>query len=148
MKKSKKKQRVMAQLFTAANLLQQKSGKALNGLTLRQYMLLTSLYGLPDKKAGLSQLADAFGGTRQNAKQLADALAAKGFAEISASPADKRGVIVSLTPTAEEFLRQNEDAGEEILAPAFKGIGEKTLDGAIECLDRLIANLQNGDRQK
>ena len=53
MKKSKKKQRVMAQLFTAANLLQQKSGKALNGLTLRQYMLLTSLYGLPDKKAGL-----------------------------------------------------------------------------------------------
>ena len=148
MKKSKKKQRVMAQLFTAANLLQQKSGKALNGLTLRQYMLLTSLYGLPDKKAGLSQLADAFGGTRQNAKQLADALAAKGFAEISASPADKRGVIVSLTPTAEEFLRQNEDAGEEILAPAFKGIGENLWAGAFECPEGRNPNRKNEPRKK
>ena len=43
MKKSKKKQLIMTMLFQAANLWQKKCNDTANGLTLRQFMLLSAI---------------------------------------------------------------------------------------------------------
>lgn len=76
MKKSRKKQLIAEYLFRTANLLQKQSVR--DGLTLRQAMLLGTLEEA-EGSANLSDLSERFGCTRQNIRQLVDALASKGF---------------------------------------------------------------------
>ncbi len=141
MKKSKKKQLIMNMIFRVSNLWQQKGCETDSGLTLRQFMLLATVRDMPEKKTNLSALSEAFGGSRQNVRQLVSALTRKEFLHTEQSAADKRETLVSLTDKAAAYFSENENAGEEIIRPVFAGIGEKTLDGALECLEKMIKNL-------
>lgn len=140
MKKSKKKQRIAEYIFRTVNLLQQKSGKAENGLTLRQQMLLDAMRVMP-QKTNLSALAERFGGSRQNLRQLVGALSAKGFVRTERSERDKRELIVSLTDKAEQ-CKETDEGEDGALQTVFKGIGEKNLDGALACLEQMMENLE------
>lgn len=141
MKKSKKKQAILELLFLVANLLPRQCKAMPGGLTLRQYMLLSSMKEM--QSANLSSLSKVFGGTRQNIRQLVDALHEKGYVILAQSEYDKREIRVSLTEKALQFFAENEDADEILLQPAFKGIGEKSLDGAMQCLEKMAANLES-----
>ncbi len=143
MKKSKKKQLVMSMIFRVANLWQQKSAGMPDGMTLRQFMLLATLRNFPDKKTNLSALSEKFGGTRQNVRQLVNALAGKGFVCMEQSDKDRRETMISLTDKAKTFFDENETAGEDLIQPVFAGVGEKSLDGALECLETMLANLED-----
>ena len=146
MKKSKKRQLIMNMLFQAVNLWQQRNTKeSEDGLTLRQFMLLSALKENEKQKINLSALAESFGGSRQNARQLATVLARKGFLCIEQSEADKREMLISLTEKGRACFDENEDAEDALIRPVFAGIGEKTLDGAMECLEIMIKNLSEED---
>ena len=139
MKKSKKKQLVMSMIFRVANLWQQKSAGMPDGMTLRQFMLLATLRNFPDKMTNLSALSEKFGGTRQTV----NALAGKGFVCMEQSDKDRRETMISLTDKAKTFFDENETAGEDLIQPVFAGVGEKSLDGALECLETMLANLED-----
>ena len=141
MKKSKKKQMILEMIFRAANLWQQRGGKMPGGLTLRQFMLLATMKNMP--QTNLTSLSKAFGGTRQNIRQLVNALYEKGYVQIGQSETDRREIRVGLTDKAKEYFAENENADDDLLQPVFKGIGEKSMDGAMECLEKIIANLEN-----
>ena len=145
MKKAKKKNMILGMIFRIANAWQQKSNSLLGELTLRQFMLLAAMKDMPQTSANLSQLAHAFGGTRQNVRQLVGSLSDKGFVQTGPSDKDKRELLVSLTDKAHAFFAENEDAGDELFSPAFKGVGEKSMDGAIACLSKMIPNLDGDD---
>lgn len=142
MKKSKKKQLIMNMLFQVVNLWQQRNAKtSQEELTLRQFMLLSALKETEKQKINLSALAESFGGSRQNARQLATVLARKGFIRLEQSESDKREMLISLTDKGQACFDENGGAEEELIRPVFAGIGEKTLDGAMECLESMIENL-------
>ena len=133
MKKSRKKQLIAEYLFHTANLLQKQSVR--DGLTLRQAMLLGTLEEA-EGSANLSDLSERFGCTRQNIRQLVDALASKGFVRTGKAADDKRETLVIL---AEGAAQENT---AEVISSVFKGIGEKQLDGALECLEKMMENLK------
>lgn len=140
MKKLKKKQLIMAMMFRIVNLWQPLAGKALDELTLRQYMLLMAMRSFPENSMNLSMLAETFGGTRQNVRQLLTSLAEKEYVRFTPPETDKRELRVSLTEKAFAFFRDHEEH-DELFDPAFDGIGEKTLDAAIECLEQILKNI-------
>lgn len=86
--------------------------------------------------ANLSDLSERFGCTRQNIRQLVDALASKGFVRTEKAADDKRETLVIL---AEGAAQENT---AEVISSVFKGIGEKQLDGALECLEKMMENLK------
>ena len=133
MKKSRKKQLIAEYLFHTANLLQKQSVR--DGLTLRQAMLLGTLEEA-EGSANLSDLSERFGCTRQNIRQLVDALASKGFVRTEKAADDKRETLVIL---AEGAAQENT---AEVISSVFKGIGEKQLDGTLECLEKMMENLK------
>lgn len=133
MKKSRKKQLIAEYLFRTANLLQKQSLR--DGLTLRQAMLLGTLEEA-EGSANLSDLSERFGCTRQNIRQLVDALASKGFVRTEKAADDKRETLVIL---AEGAAQENT---AEVISSVFKGIGEKQLDGTLECLEKMMENLK------
>ena len=104
MKKAKKKNMILGMIFRIANAWQQKSNSLLGELTLRQFMLLAAMKDMPQTSANLSQLAHAFGGTRQNVRQLVGSLSDKGFVQTGPSDKDKRELLVSLTDKAHAFF--------------------------------------------
>ena len=133
MKKSRKKQLIAEYLFRTANLLQKQSVR--DGLTLRQAMLLGTLEEA-EGSANLSDLSERFGCTRQNIRQLVDALASKGFVRTEKAADDKRETLVIL---AEGAAQENT---AEVISSVFKGIGEKQLDGTLEWLEKMMDNLK------
>lgn len=145
MKKSKKRQLIMNMLFQVVNLWQQKNTEGSEGLTLRQFMLLSSLKEIDRQKVNLSALAEAFGGSRQNVRQLVTVLARKEFIRIEQSGADKRELLVSLTEKGAACFAEGESAEDDLIRPVFAGINEKALDGTMECLESMIANLEAAD---
>ena len=148
MKKSKKRQLITNMLFRAVNLWQQKNTAGTDGITLRQFMLLSALKESERQKNNLSALAKDFGGSRQNVRQLVTVLARKGLLRLEQSETDKREMLVSLTEKGKGCFDGEENAGDDLVRPVFAGIGEKALDGAMECLEGMIANLEGANAPK
>jgi DNA-binding MarR family transcriptional regulator len=74
------------------------------GLTSRQWLLLVVLVrGFPGVAPTLSEAAAVFGTSRQNVKQIAGQLAARGYLTLDADPADARATRLVLTDRVAEF---------------------------------------------
>ena len=99
-------------LFTASNRLETVGDHYLGELTAKQWYLLLVLTTFFDRPPTLTQLAGQMGSSRQNVKQLALKLAAKGFVELVDDPRDRRALRVRPTPrlAAYQQRRQAQDA--------------------------------------
>jgi DNA-binding MarR family transcriptional regulator len=74
------------------------------GLTTRQWLLLAILArGFAGTSASLSEAAAAYGSSRQNVKQVALGLEARGFVRLVPDPADARTTRIQLTARVREF---------------------------------------------
>ncbi len=99
-----------AELFGMLFLLSQHMSRGADealqghGLTGRQWLLLVVLTrAFPAEKPTLSQAAEIYGTSRQNVKQIALQLQARGFVELLADPSDGRITRLGLTPKIAEL---------------------------------------------
>lgn len=74
MKKAKKKERIVDMILKTGVLWQQKNKQVFDGITWRQFTLLETLRDISDQSVSLARLSEEFGGTRQNVRQLVNAL--------------------------------------------------------------------------
>ena len=148
MKKAKKKELIVDMILKTSVLWQQKNNQSLDGITWRQFTLLETLRDIPDKSVSLARLSEEFGGTRQNVRQLVNSLCERGFISRKPSQTNSHTNDLTLTDAAIKFMDEHEDIGDALLSPAFKGINEKTLDAAIDCLKDIIRNLERLSSEK
>jgi DNA-binding MarR family transcriptional regulator len=74
------------------------------GLTTRQWLLLAILVNaFPGSSPSLSEAAEEYGSSRQNVKQVALGLEARGFVRLVPDPADGRSTRIELTDRIREF---------------------------------------------
>lgn len=74
------------------------------GLTSRQWLLLAVLTrGFPGTSPTLSEAAAVFGTSRQNVRQIAGQLAARGYLTLDTDPADARATRLTLTDRVAAF---------------------------------------------
>ncbi|WP_448061188.1 MarR family winged helix-turn-helix transcriptional regulator [Cellulomonas hominis] len=99
-----------AELFGMLFLLSQHISRgadealARHGLTGRQWLLLVVLTrAFPTETPTLSQAAEVYGTSRQNVKQIALQLQARGFVELRPDPSDGRITRLGLTPKIAEL---------------------------------------------
>jgi DNA-binding MarR family transcriptional regulator len=94
------------------------------GLTTRQWLLLAVLArGFEGRTPSLSDAAAAYGSSRQNVKQIALALEARGFLRLEADPRDGRTTRLRLTGKVGIFdTPEGRRRGGELLDTAFAGL--------------------------
>jgi DNA-binding MarR family transcriptional regulator len=94
------------------------------GLTTRQWLLLAVLSkSYPNGAPSLTEAAEAYGSSRQNVKQIALGLQARGFLRLVPDPGDGRTTLIELTGKERMF---DEPDGQvrsaALLAQAFDGL--------------------------
>lgn len=111
-----------AETFALTFLLAQHLGRAADaalapvGVTSRQWLLLALLTRRFPGAPTLSEAAEAYGTSRQNVKQLAEQLQARGFVALRADPGDARKLRIHVSPkVAEAFDTPAERAREAAL---------------------------------
>lgn len=75
-----------------------------SGLTAQQHQALLTIKGFPQPEPSIGDLAERLGIKHHSAVGLIDRLAAHGLVERRPSWADKRQVLLHLTPKAEDVL--------------------------------------------
>ena len=112
-------QQTLFTLFSATNKLQIAGDKYLQDMTIRQVLALPSLFHAPEGKATINHIARNMGTTKQNAKQIVDAMARKGYLSVAPSEQDKRALHVSVTPEGEQIFKVCSERLDEFLATIF-----------------------------
>jgi DNA-binding MarR family transcriptional regulator len=117
---------VFGQVFVAAQHLTRLADKELEplGLTTSQWLLLAVVSRHPGGPPSLSEAAAIYGTSRQNVKQLARQLEARGYLELRADPEDARALRLHRTAAVAsafdtpQALRQQ----ERFLSCLFDGL--------------------------
>lgn len=97
---------VFGSLFVLVQHLSRRADRELGelGLTTRQWLLLAVLNtAFREASPSLSEAAEKYGSSRQNVKQVALGLEARGFVRLVADPADARATRIELTDRVHEF---------------------------------------------
>jgi DNA-binding MarR family transcriptional regulator len=97
---------IFGSVFLLAQYLARRGDDALLplGLTTRQWLLLAVIQKkFPGQSPTLSEAAHWYGSSRQNVKQLAGQLEARGYLHLSRDPADRRALRLQVTDKVKEF---------------------------------------------
>lgn len=94
------------------------------GLTTRQWLLLAVLTkGFPGRAPTLTEAAAAYGTSRQNVKQIARSLEARGWLRLAPDPSDGRAVRLELTDRVRVFDEpEGTERGRTLIEAAFDGL--------------------------
>jgi DNA-binding MarR family transcriptional regulator len=123
------------------------------GLTTRQWLLLAVLTkALPGASPSLSEAAEKYGSSRQNVKQIALGLEARGFVRLVPDPADARTTRIQLTERVREFDDPRMvDRSAAMLADAFTGLTPEETGDLRDLAQRWLAGLMtvpSGEEQR
>jgi DNA-binding MarR family transcriptional regulator len=140
---------VQAELFGSVFLIAQHLTRRADreladlGLTTRQWLLLAVLTkALPGSSPSLSEAAEKYGSSRQNIKQIALGLEARGFVRLVPDPADARSTRIELTERVREFDDPRMvDRTEAMLADAFTGLTPEETGDLRDLAQRWLAGL-------
>ena len=115
------------------------------GLTTRQWLLLAVLTrGFPGRAPSLSEAAAAYGSSRQNVKQIALGLEARGFLRLAPDPADGRTARLVLTDRVGIFDEPEGQArGRALLEAAFDGLARDDVLALRDLVGRWLAAWRN-----
>jgi len=130
-------QQTYATLFSVSNKLQIKGDKILASLTMRQLMTMIAIIHLPKGEASLNGIAKKMGTSKQNTKQLVDALEKKGFVKVIPSEKDKRAYNIVVNEEKQNDFVECYMRGMNFLVEIFKGFTEPELEAFWDMLKRL-----------
>jgi DNA-binding MarR family transcriptional regulator len=113
------------------------------GLTTRQWLLLAVLTNaFPGYSPSLSEAAEKYGSSRQNVKQVALGLEARGFVRLVPDPADARTTRIELTDRVREFDEPRMvERTQGMLEDAFVGLTPAETGELLALLRRWLAGL-------
>lgn len=134
-------------LFSTSNRLQTIGDSYLGEISAKQWFLLACIKVSGAAAPTLSQLVPLMGSSRQNIKQLALKLEAKGFLRLAPDQEDSRAVRMSLTPKCTDYWEKREEQDAAFLSALFDGLSEQDLQIATAALQTLERNMQNMQKE-
>lgn len=136
---------LFGRLFVLAQHLNRQADAALQslGITSKQWLLLAVLVRtFPGDTPTLTQAAEVYGTSRQNVKQVAQQLAARGFVELRSDPRDRRATLIALGARAAELDEPKAVAGQSaFLAQTFANLTNEELGTLNGLIGRCLATL-------
>ena len=128
---------ILATLFSVTNKLQMQGDKYLQDLTIRQMLAIPAIIHAPDGKATINYIAKQLGTTKQNAKQIVNALEKKNYVSVTPSESDRRAVSVTATQGSKEAFKLCSERTDEFLADIFRDFTTEDLEALWTLLDKL-----------
>jgi DNA-binding MarR family transcriptional regulator len=118
-------------------------------LTTRQWLLLAVLsQAFPDRAASLTEAAEVYGSSRQNVKQIALGLEARGFVRLVPDPVDGRTTRIERTDRQRIFDEPEGRAkGAALFAQAFDGLSRAETLALRDVLVRWVDGLASQGRE-
>lgn len=132
-------QAIFAMLFILQNRLQTAGDKLLDGITMKQWLLL-AVTGISEQPPTLTSAGELMGCSRQNVKKLAVALERKGLLELRPCQVTGNAICIFLTPLFRDHLEKHSDRQRIALNLLF----EEFQAGEIEQLYHLFEKLDTG----
>ena len=136
---------VFGSLFVVLAHLTRRTDAALEdlGLTSRQWLLLAVLArGFEGRRPSLTEAGDLYGTSRQNVKQIALGLEARGYLRLVADPADGRTTLLELTEQAAIFDTPEMQArGAALMRDLFVGLSPDDVATLRDIVHRWLAGL-------
>jgi DNA-binding MarR family transcriptional regulator len=113
------------------------------GLTSRQWLLLAVIgRGFPGRAPSLSEAAAAYGSSRQNVKQIAIGLEARGFLRLVPDERDGRTTRLALTDRVRVFdTPEGLERVRALFTSVFEGLSPDEIRGLAALLGRWLATL-------
>jgi len=130
-------QQTLFSLFSVTNKLQIQGDKHLQEMTIRQILAIPALFHAPDGKATINHIARSMGTTKQNAKQIVDAMQRKGYVAVAPSERDKRAVNITITPKGEQIFKVCSERIDEFLADLFGDFSTEEMEILYKLLHKL-----------
>ena len=130
---------ILAILFSVTNKLQMRGDRYLKDLTIRQMLAIPAIIHAPEGKATINHIAKQLGTTKQNTKQIVDALVKKNYVSVSPSEIDKRAVNVAVTPGSEEAFNLCSERTDMFLTDIFQSFTTDDLEILWTLLNRLYS---------
>ena len=138
-----RQQMAFASLFILANRLQTAGEKIQTEITMKQWLLLAIASGCPAPRT-LSRVGALMGCSRQNVKQLAAALARKGFVTLEHGP--NNAVCIKPTERAATYLRRMGDRHARALLLLFDDFSEDETAALYRGIEKLYHGMARMER--
>lgn len=136
-------------LLICANMMQTMFSKTQEGITSKQWLLLTITSNIPEPPT-LSEIGELMGCSRQNVKQIAQILNKNGYLNFTKISGDKN--TLRIVPTEKWFVynKENEEFTSGILEEIFEGLSEEELKIYFQSFIKIIGNIEkiNDELQK
>ena len=116
------------------------------GLTTRQWLLLAVLTrGFQGRAPSLTEAAEVYGSSRQNVKQIAAGLGARGFVRLVPDARDGRTTRLELTDRVHIFDEpEGRDRGQALIEAAMNGLTRDEVFDLRRLLRRWLAGVAPG----
>lgn len=131
-------------LFVLSQHLTRRADAALApfGLTSRQWLLLAVLSRFPVASPTLTDAARVYGTSRQNVKQVALQLQARGYLDLAPDPADRRATRLVLTDRVAVFDEPDVAAAQSaVIADAFAALRDSEVTTLHALVGRCLTHL-------
>ncbi len=128
-------------ILVSANLLQTMFTSTLDGLTSKQWLLLTMTSSIK-KPLTLSAIGKIMGCSRQNVKQITDILKRKGFVEYCKIEGDKNTVRVIPTSEWEDYCKTHGASNENILNYIYTGFSDQEIQMFFQSICKIVKNIK------
>ena len=137
---------LFGELFVLVQHLTRRADESLAafGLTSRQWLLLAVLSRFPGTSPTLTDAARVYGTSRQNVKQVALQLAARGYLRLEPDPADRRATRLVLTDKVAVFDEPDVAAAQSaVIVEVFSSLRDDEVATLRSLLGRCLTSLQD-----
>lgn len=141
--RNKRMKNIMGNIFKISNLAHSISSATMEGLTVKQWLVILSLVSEPQKWHTLNEVAEKVGVTRQSMKKMVNTLSEKSYIEITPSETDKRAYQIKITKKAIRHFENNKNDFVKILINIFEGFDDEELVQFNHALVKMKDNIRN-----
>ena len=135
------RQLIFGSLLMVANKMQVVADKSGDEVSLKQWLLMISILQFQEAPT-LTEVAEFMGSSRQNVKQLALKLQAKGFVTIEPDQKDGRALKLLIRPECMAYFDKKLDYQEHFMELFYEGISQSELEGMAATMIKLMTNIE------
>lgn len=139
---------IFTNIFILNNKLEAAANAVLREISVKQWFLLIIIAQKEKESPSLTEIAEAFGSSRQNIAKMVEVLEKKGYVKTGKHAKDKRNITVVTTERVKEVFKEFDGRGSEFLDMIFKDITDVRLKIVYSIFEILFKNLEELSREK
>lgn len=129
-------------LFAFMNRLQAAGDSFYEEITVKQFFLLACMNLFTDEAPTANQMAETMGCSRQNVKEILNALTKKGIVVLRQDEKDKRKQRIFLTEKQKQLAAKYQQKEMEFMQLLYKGVSDEEIRSVYTIISKMENNIK------